>query len=118
MRQDYRLFRLDRMQQMQFLAETFARDEAFDCQAYAVAQLGRSTQGWQIEVEFQATLQAVQQKTPAAYGSLTVMPGGVVFQCQTDDLLYMARYLMALNLPFVVQQPPELRNAFCSWPSR
>jgi len=112
MRQDYRLFRLDRMQQVQFLTETFARDEAFDCQAYTVAQLGTSTVGWQIEVAFQATLQAVQQKIPAAYGSLTTTPDGVVFQCQTDDLLYMARYLMALNLPFAIQQPPELRNAF------
>ena len=112
LRQGYRLFRLDRMQQVQYLAETFARDEAFDCQAYAVAQLGTSTQGWQIEVAFQATLQAVQQKIPAAYGSLTSTPDGVVFSCQTDDLLYMARYLLALNLPFAIQQPPELRNAF------
>ena len=112
LRQSYRLFRLDRMQQVQYLAETFARDEAFDCQAYAVAQLGTSTQGWQIEVAFQATLQAVQQKIPAAYGSLTGTPDGVVFSCQTDDLLYMARYLLALNLPFAIQQPPELRNAF------
>ena len=112
LRHDYRLFRLDRMQQVQFLAETFARDETFDCQAYAVAQLGTSTQGWQIEVAFRATLQAVQQKIPAAYGSLTNTPDAVVFRCQTDDLLYMARYLMALNLPFVVQHPPELRDAF------
>ena len=112
LRQGYRLFRLDRMQQVQYLTETFARDEAFDCQAYAVAQLGTSTQGWQIEVAFQATLQAVQQKIPARYGSLTVTPAGVVFRCQTDDLLYMARYLLALNLPFAIQQPPELRNAF------
>jgi predicted DNA-binding transcriptional regulator YafY len=112
MRRDYRLFRLDRMQQVQFLAETFARDEAFDCQAYTVAQLGTSTAGWQIEVAFQATLQAVQQKIPAAYGSLTRTVAGIVFRCQTDDLLYMARYLMALNLPFVIQQPPELHEAF------
>ena len=112
MRQNYRLFRLDRMQQVQCTAETFTRDEAFDCQAYAVAQLGTSTVGWQIEVAFQATLQAVQQKIPAAYGSLNVTNEGVVFECQTDDLLYMARYLIGLNLPFVVQQPPELRNAF------
>ena len=112
LRQDYRLFRLDRMRQVQYLTETFARDETFDSQAYAVAQLGTSTVGWQIEVVFQATLQAVQQKIYAAYGSLTVTPAGVVFHCQTDDLLYMARYLMALNLPFVIQQPPELRDAF------
>jgi predicted DNA-binding transcriptional regulator YafY len=112
LRHDYRLFRLDRMQQVRYLVETFVRDEAFDCQAYAVAQLATSTTGWQIEVAFQATLQAVQQKIPARYGSLTVTPAGVVFRCQTDDLLYMARYLMALNLPLAIQQPPELRDAF------
>ena len=112
LRQDFRLFRLDRLEQVQYLAESFVRDQAFDSQAYAVAQLGTSTEGWQIKVLFQATFQAVQQKIPAAYGSLTIAPGGVVFQCQTDDLLYMARYLMALNLPFVIQQPPELRDTF------
>jgi predicted DNA-binding transcriptional regulator YafY len=112
LRQGYRLFRLDRMQHVDYLTETFARDAAFDSQAYAVAQLGTSTEGWQIEVAFQATLTAVQQKIPAAYGSLTVTADAVVFRCQTDDLLYMARTLMALNLPFVVQQPPELRDAF------
>jgi predicted DNA-binding transcriptional regulator YafY len=111
LRQDYRLFRLDRMQNVQYLAETFARDEAFDSQAYAVAQLGTSTAGWQIEVVFQATLAVAQQKIPASYGSLTRTPAGIVFRCQTDDLLYMARYLMALNLPFVIGQPPELRDA-------
>jgi predicted DNA-binding transcriptional regulator YafY len=112
LRQGYRLFRLDRMRHIEYLDETFARDEAFDSQAYAVAQLGTSTEGWQIEVEFQAPLAAVQQKIPAAYGSLTATPGGIVFQCQTDDLLYMARYLIGLDLPFVIQQPPELRDAF------
>jgi predicted DNA-binding transcriptional regulator YafY len=112
LRQGYRLFRLDRIQQVQFLAETFTPDQTFDCQSYAVAQLGTSTVGWQIEVEFQATLMAVQQKIPASYGSLTVTPAGVVFQCQTDDLLYMARFLIGLNLPFAIQQPPELRDAF------
>jgi predicted DNA-binding transcriptional regulator YafY len=112
LRQGYRLFRLDRMRNVQYLDQTFVRDEAFDSQAYAVAQLGTSTTGWQIGVLFQATLPAVQQKIPAAYGSLTNTPNGVVYQCQTDDLLYIARYLMSLNLPFAIQQPPELRQAF------
>jgi predicted DNA-binding transcriptional regulator YafY len=111
LRQDFRLFRLDRMQQVEYLAENFSRDEAFDCQAYAVAQLGTSTQGWQIEVAFQAPFAAVRQKIPPAYGSLTVSAAGVVFACQTDDLLYIARYLVGLHLPFTILQPPELRDA-------
>jgi predicted DNA-binding transcriptional regulator YafY len=111
LRHDYRLFRLDRMQQVQVLAETFTRDDTFDSEAYIVAQLGTSSTGQLIAVEFQASLHAVRQKIPAAYGTLTETPGGVLFQCDTDDMTYMARYLMALNLPFVIRDPPELRAA-------
>ncbi len=64
-RQDYRQFRLHRMQQVQVLAETFVRAEDFDCETYVVAQLGPASTGLQIAVEFQAPLYAVQQKIPA-----------------------------------------------------
>jgi hypothetical protein len=35
----------------------------------------------------------------------------VLLQEQFDDAEIMARYLMALNLPFIVHQPPALRQA-------
>ncbi|MCG8347757.1 MAG: YafY family transcriptional regulator [Chloroflexales bacterium] len=109
LRQDYRLFRLDRLQQTQIRTDTFVRDESFDCEAYVCGQLMRAA-NWRIEVEFQATLYTVQQKIPAAYGSLTETPSGVLFRCDADDLDYTARYLMALDLPFVIHNPPELRE--------
>jgi hypothetical protein len=34
----------------------------------------------------------------------------VLLQEQYDDLEGMAGYLMAMNLPFIVHQPPELRE--------
>jgi len=108
LRQDYRTFRLDRIQQVEVLAEPFERAEDFDCRAYVTNQ--KSAQ-WHIEVEFQAALYTVQQQIPASYGSVTATPTGVLFQCQYDDIAGMARYLMALNLPFVIHHPPELRNA-------
>jgi predicted DNA-binding transcriptional regulator YafY len=72
---------------------------------------GRASGGFSIEVEFQAALSVVQQKIPASYGSLTATPTGTLLQNEYDDLDDMARYLMVLNLPFVVHQPPELREA-------
>ena len=42
---------------------------------------------------------------------LTATPTGTLFQGQYDDMAGMARYLMALNLPFVIHHPPELREA-------
>ncbi|NOK59802.1 MAG: YafY family transcriptional regulator [Chloroflexi bacterium AL-W] len=110
LRKDYRLFRLDRLQQMQIRTDTFVRDKTFDCEAYINRQLKRQA-NWQVVVEFQTTLYTVQQKIPEAYGSLTDTPTGVLFQCDTDDIDYIARYLMALNLPFVIHNPPALREA-------
>ncbi|HZU71121.1 MAG TPA: YafY family protein [Ktedonobacteraceae bacterium] len=111
MRQDYRTFRLDRIQQIEYLTEPFERDETFDCQAYVAKQYGRTSGGFDIKVEFQAPLSILQQKIPASYGSLTATPTGTLLQSQYDDLDGMARYLMILNLPFVVHEPVELREA-------
>ena len=111
LRRGYRTFRLDRIQQIQFLSEPFERAEAFDCRAYVMEKYGRASGGFSIEVEFQAPLSVVQQKIPASYGSLTATPTGTLLQSQYDNLDDMARYLMVLNLPFVVHEPPELREA-------
>ena len=111
LRQEYRLFRLDRMDAVQTLEETFVRDKAFDYEAYVVEQLARMPTGWQVAVEFGATLYAVRQKIPASYGTVEATPQGTLFQCDIDDLALLARYLVTLNLPFVVHNPPELRDA-------
>jgi predicted DNA-binding transcriptional regulator YafY len=111
LRQDYRIFRLDRIQQLEVLAEAFQRAEEFDCRAYVMKQYGESSARWQIEVEFQAALFTVQQKIPASFGRLSATPTGVLFQSHVDDLDGQARYLMSLNLPFVIHHPPELREA-------
>jgi predicted DNA-binding transcriptional regulator YafY len=111
LRQEMRTFRIDRMQNVQFLSNTFERAEDFDCQEYVLKHLITVPPVWSIEIEFQATLYAVQQKIPAYHGSLTATPKGVLFQSHHNHLPSMARYLVSLNLPFTVQRPPELRKA-------
>ncbi len=108
LRQGYRSFRLDRIQNLQILDETFERVEDFDFEAFIRQKY--TTRGRQIEIEFQADLATVRQKISTLYGTLTPTPNGVLLQDQYDDLEGMARYLMALNLPFVVHQPAELRD--------
>jgi predicted DNA-binding transcriptional regulator YafY len=111
LRQGYRAFRLDRMQQVRLLAETFERAEDFDCQAYVVEHIAKGKGGFQIEVEFQAPLETVQQRIPAWYGTLAATPEGVLFQSQYGNISATALYLIGLNLPFVVHKPPELQEA-------
>ncbi|GCE12725.1 helix-turn-helix transcriptional regulator [Tengunoibacter tsumagoiensis] len=111
LRQGMRLFRVDRIQSVEFLSTTFERDENFDCREYMVKHFATIPPTWQIEVIFQTSLAAVKQKIPASYGQLTLIPEGILFQTHHSHLLSMAHYLVGLELPFVVQQPPELRDA-------
>lgn len=111
LRQDFRLFRLDRMDDVHTLSETFELNEAFDSQAYLVDQLAKVSDGWRIEVIFSSPLFTVEQKITSSFGTLSETDFGVLLQCQHRDLSEIARYLVGLNLPFVVKNPPELRHA-------
>jgi predicted DNA-binding transcriptional regulator YafY len=109
LRQDYRVFRLDRIQEIKILSETFEKAKDFDYGRFM--QEKYQDDGVQIEVEFQADLATVQQKIPTAYGTLTATPTGVLFQKIYPDVTSMARYLMAVDIPFIIHHPPELRDA-------
>jgi predicted DNA-binding transcriptional regulator YafY len=111
LRRELRTFRMDRVRNVQFLTDTFERAEDFDCREYVIKRLATVPPTWSIEVEFRATLHVVQQKIPASHGKLTATPTGILFQTHHDHLLSMARYLVGLDLPFVVHHPPELREA-------
>lgn len=109
LRKGYRSFRLDRIQHLQILSETFEKAPDFDFEAFIKEQ--HTPHGIHFEIEFQADLPTVQQKLSSSYGKLSPTPTGTLFQEEYEDIEGMARFLMALNLPFVVHQPPALREA-------
>jgi predicted DNA-binding transcriptional regulator YafY len=111
LRRDYRTFRLDRVQQADVLTETFAKEPEFDYRAYLRQAHGNALPSWSVVVVFDAPLHVMQEKIPPAYGTLTATPSGVRFECDYEDLAGLARYLMGLNVPFVIEQPVELREA-------
>ena len=112
LRQDYRTFRLDRMQETQPLTERFKKREDFDLHAYALRTLENYPVNFHIRVRFQADPARVHDRIPASLGTLSGTPEGVVLDWPIDDLDYGARYLLARGVPFVVLDPPELRDVF------
>lgn len=111
MRQGLRTFRLDRIDHVQFLTETFTRPDDFDCLDYVVKHLTSIPNKWSVEVEFQAELYTVQQKIPSTTGILTKTETGALLQTHHNDLIAMARYLVSLDIPFIIHSPVELRTA-------
>jgi predicted DNA-binding transcriptional regulator YafY len=107
----HRVFRLDRIQHLEVLDEPFERPPTFDCRAFIAARYGGASGAWPIEVEFAAPLYSVRERIPASFGQLSATAGGTLFRSHTDNLAGQARYLMSLDLPFVIHHPPELRQA-------
>jgi predicted DNA-binding transcriptional regulator YafY len=68
LRQDYRTFRLDRMQNLQVLPDTFEKSADFDYEAF-VKDNYKARAGIVVEVEFQADFAVVQQKISTLYGT-------------------------------------------------
>jgi predicted DNA-binding transcriptional regulator YafY len=110
LRHDVRMFRLDRMSNVAVLPESFTRPADFDGAAYVQAQLSRAAARWQVVVEFMAPARMVQQGIPERYGTWTDTPDGVRCSFQHGDLDAVAGYLALAGVPFVVHEPPELRD--------
>lgn len=111
LRQDTRLFRLDRILAIDVLGDIFTPPSDFDPLAFVQASLAEAPGAWRIEA-FLATSPEDAEQRVSPYGvSLEVHADGVIARFNVDSLDWAARYLVALGIPFVVLQPLELREA-------
>jgi predicted DNA-binding transcriptional regulator YafY len=109
LRHDFRLFRLDRVRQMQVLDEHFTRASGFDPQAHLNELLGKFFSRYHIVVEFQAPLHRVREKIPASFGEFSETATGTLFSTEHGDVTDVAHFIVSLKIPFVAHEPPELK---------
>jgi predicted DNA-binding transcriptional regulator YafY len=111
LRQDTRLFRLDRVAEAEIREETFVRPAGFDCLAYVIQSIATLPGRYDLEVLFQTTLDAAREIMLPGVGTLEETAEGVVLSGFTQDVDWLARYLASLPWPMLVRQPAELRDA-------
>ena len=109
LRNGMRIFRLNRIQNMQLSDETFTRPDDFDCQAFLANQMSRADSTYAVAIQFDAPLDIVRHRIPEHYGVLSGRASGALFETRYDDLEGLAHFLITLKLPFVVLQPQELK---------
>jgi predicted DNA-binding transcriptional regulator YafY len=107
-----RIFRLDRIAQMERRRETFSVPPDFDSLGYLLESFAVIPDRWDIEVLLKTTLEDAQRDIPQGMGVLEAQSNGVIFRTSVTDLDFMARFLVGLGCPLVVCQPSELRTAF------
>jgi predicted DNA-binding transcriptional regulator YafY len=111
LRQDVRMFRLDRILVLESRDEAFARPLDFDCVEHVLQSLATIPFGWPIEVLLELRLDEAQRRIAPDLGTLEETPGGVILRTQADALDWMARMLVQIDCPFRILHPAELRDS-------
>lgn len=111
LRQGLRLFRLDRMLQAKLLDETFARPPDFDSLGHFRRTIASMPDTWKMEVLLEMTREEAERQVPPTMAMLEQAENGVVMSGHTQDLSWVAHFLVSLRCPLVVREPPELNEA-------
>ncbi len=111
LRQDLRMFRLDRVLEMDLLEETFTRPPGFDSLDHLRRTMASMPGTWKVEVLLAMPWEEAERQVPPTLAMLEQVQGGVVLRCYTQELDWMAHFLVSLRCPLVVREPPELHEA-------
>ena len=107
-----RLFRLDRILDVEVLEAGFVRPAGLESQEGVLRTVANLPgDDWSVEVLLGTTLAEAREEVPPMTAALEEVEGGVIVRCSTSDLAWMARVLSGLSCQFVVQRPAELREA-------
>lgn len=110
LRRDLRTFRLDRIRSAEPTDESFERPKDFDVLQHVLDAIAQQPGSWTIEVRMQTSLVEARRIFPADMALLEPEEDAVVMRCYTNQLDWIARWLLRIPCPFVIVQPIELRQ--------
>ncbi len=110
LRQDLRTFRLDRIRSIKTIDKTFERPKDFDVLGHVLDSIAQQPGNWTIEVRMQTTLENARWVFPADMALLEEDGDSVVMRCYSNQLDWMAKWILRISCPFVIVQPVELRQ--------
>jgi predicted DNA-binding transcriptional regulator YafY len=110
LREDLRLFRLDRIQDLAPADGRFAPPREFDSLGFVARSLATMPGAYDVVVLLRAPIELAQLVIPPSHGTLEPAGDSTLFRCTSDDLNWLARRLVRLELPLTVLEPPELQE--------
>ncbi|MEO7715291.1 MAG: YafY family protein [Capsulimonas sp.] len=112
LRQDLRLFRLDRVMEAKALATDFERPEDFDVLGAVLTALGSVPKHFPLEVVIHTSLERARWVISAGIAVLEECEtGGVLVRGYAENLDWIAQLFASLGCRLEVRRPPELRDA-------
>jgi predicted DNA-binding transcriptional regulator YafY len=110
LRQDLRVFRLDRARQTRLLETNFEPAVQLNPLTYLLESFASMPGAWEVEVLLRLPGDQARALIPREMAFIEDTPDGVVMRCYSEGLDWIAHFLINLRCPVVVRQPPELRE--------
>jgi predicted DNA-binding transcriptional regulator YafY len=110
LRQDQRVFRVDRILEIHARTEPFTPPANFDALAAVQASIAQAPRAWRVELLIRATLEQVRRRATPIIANLDEIEGGVRWRGYADDLPWIAREIVRFGFPVYVREPKELRT--------
>jgi predicted DNA-binding transcriptional regulator YafY len=111
LREDMRVFRLDRVRAVAPSDQHFTKPADFDAKKLVYGSLSNQIGTYAFKVLFDAPLSIVQEYVPADWAILEGLDEKTLMRCYSDDPHWLARYLVRIELPFTVLETDELKSA-------
>ncbi|SEA51161.1 helix-turn-helix transcriptional regulator [Alkalimonas amylolytica] len=111
LRQDLRIFRLDRIQQLTLLEQTFTRPANFNAAEHFNASLNQMPGNLAVKVMLHTDLTTAAEHLGLTASLLKPQVGGLLLSFQIDNCDCIALWLSQLPFDFTILEPPELRQA-------
>lgn len=114
LRQDLRVFRLDRIVAIADTDESFEPPANFNSLEFVRQSLAEIPGLWRVEVLLATTFEDAKRRVSLRLATFEETAGGVLLRQNAEELDEVARQLVWLGIPFIVRQPDELRSVLRS----
>jgi predicted DNA-binding transcriptional regulator YafY len=111
LRDDRRVFRIDRVIAVAATETRFARPTTFDALAHVRRALALLPARWTVELVLQASYVEAEQWAAPLFATLSEECGETLLRCTVTDLDWLARTLVSMPFPFRIHTPAELLDA-------
>lgn len=118
LRHGQRLFRLDRIRQLELLDQTFIPPPNFQALVAVQQALTAVPSVWQIEVWFETSLAEAPRQLGISKTYFKEEGNGVVMRGEVPDLEWLASRLAGVGARLIIRQPAELRKVLGQYARR
>jgi predicted DNA-binding transcriptional regulator YafY len=110
LRNELRIFRMDRIVALDLLDQPFERPIQFDPVQHVLSALAAMPGVYSVEIVLQGTMEQVRQVLTPTAGSFEETEAGIIWHRETHELNWIAHVLLHFDFPVTIRQPAELRE--------